>query len=69
MEDCGEEEVGVHSMTPGRGVRKRPPYWRELKDPRLQDPSKRRSLLEMRRDNSPLRRLGGSNWGSTTGVP
>jgi len=48
--------------------RKRLPYWRGLKDPKLWSPSKKRSPQEMRRDNGPSRRLGRSNWGSTTEV-
>ena len=52
-----------------RCQRKRPPYWRGLKDPRLQDSNTRRSLLEIRRGNSSLRRLKGGNKRNTIGAP
>ena len=50
-------------------LEKRPPYWRGLKNPRLWGPSTKTLLPETRRGNSPLRRLKGSNQGSTTEVP
>jgi len=49
-----------------RPRRKKPPYWRELKDPRSWDPNVRRSPPEIRRGNGLLRRLKGSNKESTT---
>jgi len=46
----------------------RPPYWRGLKDLRSQNPNIRKSLPEMRRNNSLSKRLKKSNRESTMGV-
>ena len=62
------EQGSTSSDTRMRCYRKRPSYWRGLKDPRSQGPSARRSPQEMSRSNGPSRRLEGSNWGSTVGV-
>ena len=70
MEDYrGEKKVGVYPTTPGRDARERGrPNWRGLKDSRSQDPSARKLLPEMRRGNSPPKRLEGSNQKSTAEV-
>ena len=63
----GQWNISSDSRT--RCQKKRPPYWRGLKDPRSWGLSKKRLLLETRRGNSPPRRLGGSNQGNTMEVP
>ena len=63
------EQQSTSSNSEMRCQRKMLSYWRGLKDPRLWGPNARRSPPEIRRDNGPPRRLGGSNWGNTMEVP
>ena len=49
--------------------RKKPPFWKRLRDPRSQDLSVRKLPPEMRRGNSFSRRLKESNQGSTAEIP